>query len=412
MGIGLPKISMQQIWSARFFASLLMVVLCIQFVPLEGYGISPIKVGVMGFSILLFFFKVHYFNEVLIWCILCWAICYFGASFQDYMRFSTIGYFGMFIISYAVFYNLVHTEAFSFAYFVRLLKGLILAYGVVLVLQQIAILVGVRSFAPINLPNSFFFSLTKLPSLSSEPSHSARLLTVMMLSYLRCLELQDGGTRVTMKMLFEQEHRWVTILFLWTMLTMGSGTAFIGLGLLSLYFIRKQTAIYMIPLLGILLYMGQTLEIKQMDRVLRVTQVTMTGDVNEIASEDGSAAVRIIPIVNTLTKIDLTDRDTWFGKGTPIKNNKNWWKQKDQKIGMIEQYGLIAFMISLILVYSCMIKHLFSIETLIYIFLFAMSLGNIYYTWGAMMVFTAVRYFQEQNEKGYLIVEKDILFGE
>lgn len=233
---------------------------------------------------------------------------------------------------------------------------------------------------------------------------------VLVLSYLRCLEMQDGGTRVTMKMLFEQEHRWVTILFLWTMLTMGSGTAFIGLGLLSLYFIRKQTAIYMILLLGILLYMGQALEMKQMDRVLRVTQVTMTGDVNEIASEDGSAAVRIIPIVNTLTKMDLTDKDTWFGKGTSIKNNKNWWKQKDQKIGMIEQYGLIAFMISLILVYSCMIKHLFSIETLIYIFLFAMSLGNIYYTWGAMMVFTAVRYFQEQNEnrvfdcrKGYFI---------
>ena len=228
MKIGIPKISIRQLVDARFLATLLVVVMCVFILPLERATISPIKVGIMGLSVLVFLLKVPYVSKVLIWGLLYWAVCYFGASFQDYMRFSTIGYLGMFIIAYATYYNLVYTGAFSFSYFVKLLRCLILAYGIVLVLQQVAMLAGIHSFAPINLTNQFFLSLTKLPSLSLEPSHSARLLTVMMLGYMRCMELQNGGERVRVKMLFEPAHRWVTILFLWSMLTMGSGTAFIG----------------------------------------------------------------------------------------------------------------------------------------------------------------------------------------
>ena len=402
------KVSFRKMVGARFLASLFVVVMCIQFVPLEGYGISPVKVALMGLSVLIFFLKVPYFSKALIWGLLYWSVCYFGASFQDYMRFSAIGYLGMFVISYAVYYNLVHTGAFSLAYFIRLLRGLIVAYGVVLVLQQIAMLVGIRSFGIINLINQPFLSLTKLPSLSIEPSHSARLLTVMMLGYLRCLELQNGGIRVTVKALFEPEHRWVTILFLWAMLTMGSGTAFIGLGLLCLYFIRWQTAFYIIPVLAVILFAGQALEIKQLDRALRVAKATMTLDVNKIEEADGSAGVRIYPIINTL-KMDLTDKETWFGKGTSTaEEKKTWWMKRDTKLGIIEQYGLIAFIVSLMLAYSCMIRSFFCLETLVFLILFGMSLTNIYYVWGAMMVFTAVRYFQQKSEKGILVINDEL----
>ena len=408
MRIGIPKISIRKIFDTRFLASLFVVVMCIQFVLLEGNGISPVKVALMGLSVLIFFLKVPYFSKALIWGLLYWSVCYFGASFQDYMRFSTIGYLGMFVISYAVYYNLVHTGAFSLAYFIRLLRGLIVAYGVVLVLQQIAMLMGIRSFPPINLQNQFFLSLTKLPSLSMEPSHSARLLTVMMLGYLRCLELQNGGIRVTVKALFEPEHRWVTILFLWAMLTMGSGTAFIGLGLLCLYFIRWQTAFYIIPVLAVILFAGQALEIKQLDRALRVTKATMTGDIKEIQAEDGSAASRIIPIVNTL-RMDLTEKETWLGKGTSsYEKATTGWMRTTDKIAIVEQYGLIALILSLLLVYSCMIRSFFCLETLVFLILFGMSLTNIYYVWGGMMIFTAVRYFQQKSEKGILVINDEL----
>lgn len=105
-----------------------------------------------------------------------------------------------------------------------------------MILQQIAILVGLRSFWFINLDNQFFLDIDKLPSLTLEPSHTARILTVAMLCYLRCIEIDNGGIRPTLFALFDKEHRLVIILFLWAMLTMGSGTAFVGLAILSLYF--------------------------------------------------------------------------------------------------------------------------------------------------------------------------------
>lgn len=54
-----------------------------------------------------------------------------------------------------------------------------------------------------------------------------------------------------------------------------------------------------------------------------------------------------------------------------------------------------------------MIRRFFSIETLVFLILFGFSLGNIAYTWGAMMIFTTVRYFQEQHEDNLFNVETD-----
>lgn len=409
MKIGIPQISIRQIVSLRFLVTLFVIVMCVFFLPLERNAISPIKVGLMGLSVFIFIFKVPYVSKALIWGILYWSICLLGASFQEYMRFSTIGYMGLFIISYITFYNLVYSGSFTFSYFVKLLRSLIMAYGIILILQQIALLLGIHSLPPINLVNQHFLSLTKLPSLSMEPSHSARILTVLMLSYLRCIELANSGVKPSIMTLFKIEHRWVTILFLWAMLTMGSGTAFIGLGLLSMYFIHWKTAIYIIPLLIGFLFLEHFFEIQQMDRAMRVTKTAITGNTKEIQAEDGSAATRIIPIINTI-KIDLTKKESWLGNGTSsYEKASTGWMRTTDKIAVVEQYGLLAFILSLILVYVCAINNMFSIETLIFLILFGMSLTNIYYVWGAMMIFTVINYFQKLNNKGLLNINNEII---
>ncbi len=118
---------------------------------------------------------------------------------------------------------------------------------------------------------------------------------------------------------------------------------------------------------------------------------------------DGSAASRITPLINTFTQTDLTDKTTWLGQGTSSKRRcLKMVVSTTDKLGVIDQYGLIAFIISLIFAYTCMIRRFFSLESLIFLFLFGWSLSNIYYTWGAMMILTAIRYFKEQNEKGLL----------
>lgn len=385
----------KDIFSGRVLATLLMVMLCVQIVPIEGETVSNLKVALMALTPIIFIFKTPVISKPLFWGTVLWLTCYFCASFQSYMRFSTIGYFGLFIMTFIVFYNLVYQGAFSFSYFKRLLRALIYVFAVVLILQQICILIGVKTFWLLNLDNQAFLAIDKLHSLTIEPSHSARVLAVVMLGYLRCLQIENDGKRVSLKVLFNKGNRAVTFLFLYSMLTMGSGTAFVALGILCLYFITKRNLWYVVPILIGFVAVSSYFEIKQLTRAVDTVQATMTGDKKQVLEADGSAATRILPIINTFTQTDLSDAETWFGKGTSkkYKLEDTYKVLKKSKIPILEQYGLIATILSLILVYTCMINKILSIETLIFAMLFAFTIGNVYYIWGCMMIFSTVRYF-------------------
>lgn len=393
-----PRLSLRLFFNNRTIATFLLVLFCILFVPIEQGGISPLKIGVMALCPLVFLMKIPLITKALLYGIVYWLLCYFLSLFKGEMRFSTLGFLGMHIIMYITYYTLVAKGAFTLSYFTQVLKWLILAFGIVLVLQQCCLLVGIRNMPVINLQNQFFLSITKLPSLTLEPSHSARVLSVLALGYWRCNELHIGR-RLTLSDLFDCNHKWVTILFLWSMLTMGSGTSFVGLGILAVYFVTPRTAIYIIPLLIGLLIIGNAMELTQMKRAILVAKATASGDAKKVQQTDGSAAVRVMPVLNTFTKMDLTKKETWIGKAS-MEKDKGWWRATDTKL--TDQYGLIAFILTLVFVYSCMIRRFFSIETLLFVFLLGFSYGNIYYTWGCLMIMTGERYFQVQQEKGLL----------
>ena len=173
---------------------------------------------------------------------------------------------------------------------------------------------------------------------------------------------------------------------------MGSGTAFAGMGVLGLYFITKKTAVYIIPLLVGLFIVGQSLELKQMNRAVALAQAASTGSTEEMFEAEGSGASRFAPVLNAFTKTDLTELETWIGKSSMAKD-EYWWKRRDIKI--YEQYGLIAYIISLVFIYACVINHFFSLETLLFLGLLGLSITNIYYLWGCFMIMTGVRYFQQ-----------------
>ena len=192
------------------------------------------------------------------------------------------------------------------------------------------------------------------------------------------------------------------ILFFWSMLTMGSGTAFIALGILSLYFITKETYLYVMPFMLAMYLISGTMELTQFERARRLAEASLSGNIEMMLDADGSGALRIIPVVNTITKTDFSKKETWVGKGT-AKIDSLWWTKKSMKLGVIDQYGIIGFIISMLLAYWCMIRRFISIETLFFIGLLGMSIGNIYYAWGCLTLFAGVRYFQEQKEQGLLI---------
>ena len=366
---------------------------------------SYIKIGVMGMAPIVFMLRGAVVTRALMIGIGYWLWCYFSSSLNVGQRFSTLGFLGMYIITFIVYYHLLRKEVFSFLYFKKLLRVLMMAFGVVLVAQQLCMLVGIRSMPLANLNNQFFLSLAKLPSLTLEPSHTARVLAVMALCYWRMYEMEYGG-KPTMKLLFSSDMKWPMLLFVWSMLTMGSGTAFIALGILSLYFITKDTAFYIIPFIIATYLISGAMEISQFERANRLFQATLTGDATQMQDADGSGASRIIPLVNTLTKTDLSKKETWTGHGTS-KVDPLWWKKNDLKLGVIEQYGIIGFIITMFFIYLCVIRRFFSIETLLFVGLLGMSVGNIYYAWGCFILFAGVRYFQERYENGLLEINSD-----
>lgn len=382
----------------KAIATVLLIVFLFQLSFFEGTGVSWIKVSVMILTPFIFIVRVPQISRACFWgMIYIFSVC-FVACLHSFVRFSTIGFLALHVSLVVVFYNLIRAKAFRLEYFIKLLKYIILAYAMCLVAQQLFILVGIRFMPFINLCNQPFLAIDKLPSFSLEPSHSARILTATMFGYLKCNEFLQGSS-VTAKQLFSCRHKWVTIGFLWTMITMGSGTAFVGLGILSLYFFNKRNIWYMIPLFSMLFIVLSFVEFKQFDRVVNLFEATLTGDIQVMKETEGSGASRIIPMINSLSTIDLSTSKTWVGMGTTtIEHNQTAWARDNAELGAIEQYGIVTYLISLVFVFRCFIRRILSLETLIFLLLLGSSLSNIYYLWGILMLFGTIKFFEKQSK--------------
>lgn len=325
--------------------------------------------------------------------IMAYFLCALTFALLHYQTFraSTMLFMLSFLILYWTFYNLITIEqVLSLDYFIKLMKGLILVYTIVLIIQQLFLLVGVRLFPPINLCQVFNRGIGA-NSLTYEPSTAARMMGVFFYAYIKCNEYLKGEP-INFPALFRGEHKWVTVGFLWSMLTMGSGTAFICLIVLSFYFIRRQYLPYIIPLFLIIYFLLPYSQNESLQRAVNVIDATMTFDAEEIRRTDSSAASRLNPMINTLTKLDLSDLETWFGHGIDYGHKIGGGLSSQSTVGEIGDYGLIVYLLGLLLVFSCSIK-LFSIPTIMYFTGIGGGTSNIAYLWGILMVFMCVRYF-------------------
>lgn len=375
-------------------ATAILVIMNIQLVFIEGYTISPLKVGMMALMPFIFLLRVPYISKAFLLGSLYLINIIMTASFHaETFRFSTIGYLGMFVITFFTFYNYIYSGVFSLEYFIKLVKAMIIAYSVCLICQQVLILAGIRFMPLVNLNNQFFLSIDKLPSLSLEPSHTARILGVLYYAYLKCNEYKQGAT-INIKQIFEKEHRWITLAFLWPMLTMGSGTAFLCLGILSLYFMKGAYLLLAIPIFIGVYFTLSFFEVQQFERASSVAEATMTGDLDHVIETDGSAAVRIGPLLYTIQNLDLTNSEHWFGRGIDAYGYRAVTTRGF--LGEIGPYGFLAYLLGLTLIFSCAIRF-FSIPTIMYFLGVGGMTGNIAYGWGILMIFMCVRYFHEHR---------------
>ena len=231
-------------------------------------------------------------------------------------------------------------------------------------------------------------------SLSMEPSTFGRFMLVFYYAYVKCQEYKRDEGPFTLSELFSGEHKWVTIRFLWMMLTMGSGTAFVCLILFALYFVRKDNWYYIIPILIVCYTLIQNSGIEALDRATNTIEATATLDKETVQETDGSASARIAPVINSLNA-DFSKKETWLGHGIDYGKNRNDFAR--QTGTLFDDYGLIFYIFSIIFAFTCA----YNFWSLGCIFMFAgvggIIGGNIQYAWELAMVMTCVRYFYENR---------------
>lgn len=388
------------------FATILIIFYGIYYIPIDSFATNaPIKMALMASSIVVLLFYTFKTSKALIWGAIYLIFQYVVASFHpESFRWGTYIYSILLVLTYICFYNLIYIEkVFTIDHFIKICKWFMMAYFIVCIIQQLLIVIGIKYLPAVNLMLVLDRGIG-CQSLAMEPSHFARIMLVFYYAYIKCNEYKRDEGPFTLRELFSGEHKWVTIRFLWMMLTMGSGTAFVCLILLSLYFVRQHNWYYIVPTLAICYGLIQASGVEHLDRATSVINATTTFDKKEIQDVDGSAASRISPFINSINA-DFGKKETWFGHGIDYGKNKNSFVR--QTGTLFDDYGFVFYLISLFFAFSCAYKF----WSLGCIFMFAGVGGsfgsNIQYAWELAMVMTCVRYFYENRYNPEIYVKEE-----
>ena len=269
-----------------------------------------------------------------------------------------------------------------------------IVYFGVFITQQLFMLVGIRVFPLINMTYDVHRDFGCY-SLSMEPSTFARTMLVCYYAYIKCHEYKRGCGPFSLRELFSKEHCFITIIFLWMMCTMGSGTAFVCLIGLAAYFVRWNNWYYIVPILLLMYFIVlPAIHVKQLDRATRITTAMTTFDQSQVEEADGSGASRISPLLNSFNA-DFTKKETGFGYGVDYgRRNNTFVKQTGT---LFDDYGVLFYIASVAMNLACGYRF----RSLAFLFCL-MGVGggtgtNIHYAYGLMILMTCIRYFYENR---------------
>ena len=383
--------SVQEIFTKKNIASFSLILMSVQIIGIEGFVISMPKVVYMCLCPLILLGLSPKISKAIILSAIFWGTTFLLNIIQfENQRLSTFYYTLMFLSIFCLFYNLVWEEhCYELDDFLKVVKVVILAYFICLVAQQFFMLIGRCYFPLVNLMGRPWQELFRLNSLAIEPSHAARVLTVYFYAFLKLVEIKSGGPASIKQLL--GEYCWLVLGFLYTMFAIGSGTAMVGLAILSLYFLRRQYVMVVVLAAFLLYFFAPYIDYDPLNRAMATFEATLSMDEEEIRDADRSASDRVNMLVSLFKYTDLTDPQTWLGHGTG-------WAYGGAGVthGAIYGNGFISYLLKLLLYFSCAIPNLFSLGTLIFVLLFTMNIGNIAYGFACLMVLSGLKYFMKR----------------
>lgn len=339
--------------TAYFFLVLLIMVLAVS--PAFALGADNrnlLLIGVMSVSpILIIAFNRYHKTDVWIVTFMVSIILIPLLHQPQSMRWSTVLYSCMFGLSFMAYTRLLSKSKLLPIKYLKILKILIIAYAVTLLIQQFCVLTGLPIF---NISNYDEATPWKLNSLAAEPSHSARIMALLMYSYIVIKELLLNRT-YNLKKNFKDD-KWIWIAFIWTMVTMGSGTAFLFLPLILLKFLKRNNIITLIIIsIGVFTLMN-LLGVDAFERTFNVLKATVTLDTETILRADHSAAMRIVPLIVVAENLGFNTLNDWFGHGIDytgmfLSDQIPGIKKGATGGGLLQlwiEYGFLSFFIFLI----------------------------------------------------------------
>lgn len=310
-------------------------------------------------------------------------------------------YRAMFLSTFVCHYHIVRSEAVDISFIRKLFAVIICAYGVSFVLQCFFFIIGVRGLLLINLSGAMTFGGgIKANCLAIEPSHAARIMAFVYWGYIYLTEIVNGREMTIIE--HYKKNPYVTVSFWLTMLFMGSSTAVLGAAIVGIHFCKKRLEIYLFAVIACIVLMNIDFHIETVDRLKKVIEAFLSDDtVDTLKNTESSGGSRIAPIINTFTQTDITSLQTWIGIGSDnVRTQAALWTT--QRIGDINDFGLITYICSLILVFKCCIRRFLCLETLLFAVLLGFAIGSLYTCWCGMMVFTAIKHYEHLYKKKHI----------
>lgn len=314
------------------------------------------------------------------------------------MRWSTVMYSIMFGLTFIAYKQILYQESFTVDLYLKLLKYLIFSYFVVLLIQQFCVLTGLPIF---NLSNYDPLEPWKLNSLAAEPSHSARIIPLLMFCYITVKEL-DLKRKYNFALDGKQD-KWVWVAFLWPMVTMGSGTAFLFMAIVLLKFIRFKNLIPLFILFGLIIFLVNIFDITAFERTLKTFTATLSLDTKEIIQADHSASIRIVPMMFLSERMGLTSLNDWFGYGidyTSYYLNGKIPGVPDGFTGgglvsFLVEYGWISFFLFLLFSLSSIMRKGDYFSLVFWFMLVFLSTVNSQILWLCIILLFTNKYFEK-----------------
>lgn len=374
---------------------------------LDSSNMNLLLIGVMLISPIILFISIRSISIEDILLILFMLSIIFSPliNHPETMRWSTVIYSCMFIISFITYKHLLYKDIFRIENFEKLIRYLIYAYTLVLIIQQICVLLGLPIF---NLSNYSPAEPWKLNSLTSEPSHTARIVGLLMYCYIVIKEIMLNR-KYNLKNDLKVD-KWIWFSFFWTMITMGSGTAFLFIFLVLSVFLSFRNLIILLLVFIILIGAITFFEITAFDRTWKVFLATLTLDTNKIIAADPSASVRIVPFIIISQLVDFTTFNDWFGYG--VDYVKSIFSTYVRIGGLPEgftgggmfqvwlDYGLLSFLLFVYFTFSATyLKD--SIVSVFFWFLLVFMYGvNSQIVWVTIVLLFTLNYFKQQYKRG------------